>query len=160
MNEWSTVVLKNYRYHRISGRLFACPPNGHAATKAETVPVPCQLSGATAWQLAILRLLHVLYVSKAGKCQQLEPAQSVEPRPEAWLMACIKSVQHNRYDSQSGFLSLQPSLRFHLHDSDAGCMKGAQHVSSILLQSNIYACLCSVNLNVQIWEPCWIMGKW
>lgn len=49
--------------------------------KAETVPVPCQLSGSV-WQPTILRLLHVLYVSKADKCQQLEPAQTVEPRPK------------------------------------------------------------------------------
>lgn len=60
--------------------------------KAESMPVPCQLSGSTVWQLATLRLLHVLYVSKADKCQQLEPAQTVEPRPKTWLMAGIKAV--------------------------------------------------------------------
>lgn len=60
--------------------------------KAEAVPVLRQLSGSAGWQPAALRLPHILYVSKADECQQLEPAQTVQPRPTTWLMVGIKAM--------------------------------------------------------------------
>lgn len=60
--------------------------------KADTVPVPYQLPGSAVWQSGALKLLHIFYVSKADQCQQLEPVQTVMPRPTTWLIAGVEAM--------------------------------------------------------------------